>query len=149
MMDQATLQHWVEANNFFQFMDSEERTHLYSFKDHWKFVKPGECVVRVGETDYGFFVIVKGTFSVIKPEDIFLAHLNPGDLFGEVSLKSRRKRYSNVVADEEGIVFKVDDILLKKISPALHLKIKNQVIEVLIRRLDDMNQRLVKLTRMR
>ncbi|CAI2719590.1 cyclic nucleotide-binding domain-containing protein [Nitrospina watsonii] len=148
-MDQATLQHWVEANNFFQFMNSEERSHLYSFKSHWKFVKPGDYVVRVGDADYGFFVIIKGTFSVIKPDDIFLSHLNPGDLFGEISLKSPRKRYSNVVADEEGIVFKVDAMLLDKISSNLHLKIKNQVIEVLIRRLDDMNQRLVKLTRMR
>ena len=148
-MDQAAIREWMEANQFFKFMTSDERAQLFAYRDHWKSVKPGECVVKVGDADYGFFVIVKGTFSVIKPEDIFLAHLNPGDIFGEISMKSKRKRTSNVVSDEDGIVLKVDELIMDKMTPGLQLKIKNQVIEVLLRRLDDLNQRLVKLTRMR
>jgi len=148
-MDQAAIREWMDANHFFKFMTSDERAQLFAYRDHWKFVKPGESVVRVGDADYGFFVVVKGTFSVIKPEDIFLAHLNPGDIFGEINMKSQRKRTSNVIADEDGIVFKVDELVMDKLTAALQLKIKNQVIEVLLRRLDDLNQRLVKLTRMR
>jgi CRP-like cAMP-binding protein len=148
-MDQSALREWMDTNHFFKFMTSDERAQLFAYRDHWKFFKAGESVVKVGDADYGFFVIVKGTFSVIKPEDIFLAHLNPGDIFGEISMKSKRKRTSNVIADEEGIVLRVDELILEKISPGLQLKIKNQVIEVLLRRLDDLNQRLIKLTRMR
>lgn len=148
-MDQSAIREWMDINHFFKFMTTDERAQLLAYRDHWKFVKTGESVVRVGDADYGFFVIVKGTFSVIKPEDVFLAHLNPGDIFGEISLKSKRKRTSNVIADEEGIVLKVDELIMDKMSPGLQLKIKNQVIEVLLRRLDDLNQRLVKLTRMR
>lgn len=146
-MDPEQLMALTEGNPFFKFMKTEERRQLCSFNNAWQTYASGSHLIRAGDKDYGLFVLVKGSASVIKPKDIFLAQLKEGEIFGEISFKTHKPRFSSVIADEDCTVFKMDEAFLEKLGPDLQIKIKDQIIGVLISRLEDMNQRLIKLTR--
>jgi len=59
----------------------------------------GRRIARQGEIETGFFMIVAGSASVVRDGDV-LAHLGPGDFFGELSLLDRQPRMASVTADE-------------------------------------------------
>ncbi|OGO57102.1 MAG: hypothetical protein A2V85_17995 [Chloroflexi bacterium RBG_16_72_14] len=60
---------------------------------------PAERVIaRQGEIGTGFFVVVDGTVRVIR-DGIVVAHLGPGEFFGELSLLDGGPRVAQVVAD--------------------------------------------------
>ena len=59
----------------------------------------GRRIARQGEIETGFFLIVTGAASVVRDGEV-LAHLGPGDFFGELSLLDRQPRVASVTADE-------------------------------------------------
>jgi CRP/FNR family cyclic AMP-dependent transcriptional regulator len=61
---------------------------------------PGDRVIaRQGEVGTGFFVIVSGEVRVIRDGET-LAHLGPGEFFGELSVLDGRPRIAQVVSAE-------------------------------------------------
>ena len=66
----------------------------------------------------------------------------PGAIFGEVTLKAQRIRTSSAVADENIVAFKVDGKLAGKLPSGIMLKMKDQVIALLINRLEEVNKKL-------
>ncbi|MGZ6269538.1 MAG: cyclic nucleotide-binding domain-containing protein [Candidatus Limnocylindrales bacterium] len=58
----------------------------------------GRPIVRQGEVGNGLFVLVSGAARVVRDGEV-LAHLGPGDFFGELSLLDRQPRIASVVAD--------------------------------------------------
>jgi putative ABC transport system ATP-binding protein len=64
-----------------------------------RFVR-GETVIREGEPGEEFFLISDGEVEVIRAEHE-VAHLGPGDFFGEVALISGEPRNATVVAVNE------------------------------------------------
>jgi CRP-like cAMP-binding protein len=58
----------------------------------------GHVIARQGEIGTGFFVVVEGTVRVVRDGEI-LAHLGPGEFFGELSVLDRMPRNASVVAD--------------------------------------------------
>ena len=129
---------------FFSEMDEADREHLLSQKAHWVNFNPQEKILKEDEVDYGFFVIMEGEVSVMrsKPTEISLAQLVPGSIFGEITMKAKRPRSSSIEADNEVTLFKVDSQLLDQLSPELTIKIKDQIINVVITRLDEVNHQL-------
>ncbi|MCZ6541089.1 MAG: cyclic nucleotide-binding domain-containing protein, partial [Nitrospinae bacterium] len=125
-------------------MDNAEREGLLAYEKHWMQFKPQEKILKEDEVDYGFFVLLEGKVSVLrgKPTEVTLAQLVPGALFGEITMKTQRPRTSSIEADEEVTVLKVDGLLIDKLSPGLIIKVKDQIIDLVITRLDEMNNRL-------
>ena len=61
---------------------------------------PAERVIaRQGEIGTGFYVIVAGSARVVR-DGATVAHLGPGDFFGELSVLDGRPRVAQVVSDE-------------------------------------------------
>jgi CRP/FNR family cyclic AMP-dependent transcriptional regulator len=58
----------------------------------------GHVIARQGEIGTGFFVVVEGTVRVVRDGEV-LAHLGPGEFFGELSVLDRMPRNASVVAD--------------------------------------------------
>lgn len=58
----------------------------------------GHVIVRQGEIGTGFFVVVDGSVRVIRDGTV-LAHLGPGDFFGELSVLDGRPRNAMVSAE--------------------------------------------------
>jgi CRP-like cAMP-binding protein len=59
----------------------------------------GHVIARQGEIGTGFFVVVTGSVRVVRDGEV-LAHLGPGDFFGELSVLDGRPRNAMVAADE-------------------------------------------------
>jgi len=143
-MNKENLLTLMDKTPFFREMDSAERESLLTFENHWIQFKPQEKILSEDEVDYGFFVLLAGQVSVMrsKPAEISLAQLVSGSIFGEITLKAKRPRTSSIEADEEVTVFKVDNQLVDQLDPKMIIKIKDQVIDLVISRLDEVNNRL-------
>lgn len=75
-------------------------------------MKAGESVIRQGDEGDYFYVIVKGTCSVIREtplnkQGIKLAELGMGDTFGEEALISDAKRNANVTMNTDGTLMRL------------------------------------------
>ena len=143
-MNKDKLVKLMDKTPFFKEMDKADRENLLSHKNHWMQFKPQEKVLKEDEVDYGFFVLLEGQVSVMrsKPTEVSLAQLVPGAMFGEITMKAKRPRSSSIEADNYVTVFKVDSQLLDQLSPELIIKIKDQIIDLVITRLDEGNNRL-------
>ena len=58
----------------------------------------GRTIVRQGEVGTGFFLIASGGARVVRDGEA-IAHLRPGEFFGELSILDRQPRIAQVVAD--------------------------------------------------
>jgi CRP-like cAMP-binding protein len=89
----------------------------------------GRTIVRHGEIGTGFFVVVRGTARVIR-DGRDIAHLGPGEFFGELSVLDGGPRIAQVVADEETTCLAVASWDLERIlleQPALTLAILREL----------------------
>jgi CRP-like cAMP-binding protein len=55
-------------------------------------------IARQGEIGTGFFVVVAGSVRVVRDGDV-LAHLGPGEFFGELSILDGQPRNAMVAAE--------------------------------------------------
>ena len=143
-MNKGELLKAMDDISFFRDMNKEEREKLLSFEDHWMDIPAQEKILKEGEVDAGFFVLMKGTVSITKtfPTEAHLAQLVPGAVFGEVTLRSQRVRNSNVMADIDCLILRIDYQLIGHLSLELLVKVKDQIVELLISRLDEVNKQL-------
>ena len=58
----------------------------------------GHVINRQGEIGTGFFVIVSGGVRVVR-DGAVVAHLGPGEFFGELSVLDRQPRNASVIAE--------------------------------------------------
>ncbi len=129
---------------FFDAMNEDERKELISMSGHVMSFEEKETIVRQGEIDKAFFIVLEGSLSVTrdKPPEVFLAQLVPGSLFGELTLRGERVRSSSVSADDSVVVLKINQSLLDKVSASVSTKIKDKIIDHLVSRLDQMSIKL-------
>lgn len=74
----------------------------------------GETVIREGDDGDHFFHIVSGAMNVVKGGQV-VAHLGPGDFFGEISLVTGDKTNATVTAERESVVLTVSSALFKQV----------------------------------
>ena len=79
---------------------------------------------------------------------ILLAKLKPGELFGEMAMFCDKKRTSDAVAGDDVQLLKIDEDFCKKAKPFIVDKLKNYFIELLINRLDAMNESLMAVSKL-
>ena len=58
----------------------------------------GHVIARQGEIGTGFFVVVEGMVRVVRDGEV-IAHLGPGEFFGELSVLDRMPRNASVAAE--------------------------------------------------
>lgn len=129
---------------FFKGMDEDELYELTTMNANILGFEEGECILRQDEIDKAFYIVLDGSLSVTrnKPPEVFLAQLAPGSLFGELTLRADRPRNSSITADNEVVVLKVNTSLLGKVAPSISSKIKDKIIDHLVQRLDELNNKL-------
>ncbi|MBF0262906.1 MAG: cyclic nucleotide-binding domain-containing protein [Magnetococcales bacterium] len=140
------IQELMKQIEFFWDFTEEERKALIAADSFFNTYQDGEFLVTEGDEDDSLFVILKGEAKVVRRDypDRILATLEAGAVVGEVSFLTRRKRTTNVIAFGETTVFRIDSYSMTRehLDQALQTKIKNQLIEILVRRLDDANKAL-------
>ena len=113
--------------------------------------KPGENIITEGELTRSLYLLLQGSCLITKTEDdtkIRLSKLSPGEVFGEMSFFSDKPRQSTVSATEKVKVMKMDDDFFKKVDPDVRDKIKDYLIELLIKRLDNMNAAIMRISKL-
>ena len=131
---------------FFNELSKKEKKLLADLEDHILQVGPMERILNENSVDEAFYILLEGKVSVTKnkPPEITVAQLVPGAIFGEITLKGQRPRTSSITADDDVVALKIDRPLInKELDPTLANKIKDQVIDLLVRRLDEMNNKMV------
>jgi CRP-like cAMP-binding protein len=98
---QRLLSTVVATHPLFRPFDSEQRRGLMEmFKS--KPFKKGDAILQEGKKGTGLFLLLNGKLSVVKTRDdgqeLELAELGPGDLFGEMSLLTNQPTTASVVA---------------------------------------------------
>ena len=94
----------------------------------------GEPIIRQGDPGESMFVVLSGTVEVTAAEDglgpVALAHLGPGDFFGEMSLMTGAARSATVTAVAETQVLEVDKVSFRGVlaaEPSLVAKISDSL----------------------
>ena len=110
--------------------------------------KKDDVIIKEGDTFTSLYILIKGTILITKAEiGIPIAKLSQGALFGEMSFFTKKPRYSNVIAEENVLVMKLDKSFFDVVDVGIKDKIKDYLIELLINRLDATNESLSKISK--
>jgi serine/threonine protein kinase len=104
----------------------------------WREYSTGDEIVREGEMDDRFYVIVDGNVTV-QTGGRAVGVLGDGDCFGESSYVAGVKRNSTIRADEPVTVLSVSATLLEQVSTDCQLRFNKVFLRSLIRRLEGSN----------
>ena len=92
----------------------------------------GENIIKEGEHDTSLYLLIRGSATVTKKGyGSSVALLTAGSVFGEISFLARKPRQSNVIANENILVIKMDDAYFAKLDSTIQDKINKYLIELL------------------
>ena len=160
-MDKNPILEFIERLPFFQEFSDEEKAKLVNTSGIFEKYKDGETIISEGDSGSALFVVLTGSIRITKstlapvrdghislqePEEITIAELKAGSIFGEVSLISNRPRNTNALADsQQVVVMKITQEIIDKFNLVIQKKFQAQLILTLVQRLDDMNSKYIKL----
>ncbi|MFC1815411.1 cyclic nucleotide-binding domain-containing protein [Thermodesulfobacteriota bacterium] len=131
---------------------SEKEVKMFAEMDHATILyKQGDCITKEGESSTALYLIVKGSVMITRTRDkakIRIAKLGSGEIFGEMAFFAKKARNSDVTANEDIVTIRMDNDFFEKINPGIKDKIKNYLIELLITRLDTMNESIMRISKL-
>jgi len=81
-----------------------------------------------------------------EPRNITLVELKAGSIFGEILLISHLPRNTSAItSSNQVVVIKITNEIIEKFNLAIQKYFQNQLLQILVERLDDMNKKLIKL----
>jgi len=117
---------------FHDFSHTEIRELLKAAE--WREYAPLQDIVRQGEMDDRFYIIVRGDVAV-EVDGKQLGQLSPGDCFGESSVVPNARRQATIRALEPVTLLQVSSTLLETLSAACQLRFNRMFLQTLIQRL--------------
>lgn len=137
---------FLSNNPLFSELTSREQLFLTEYM-HARHYDPGETIYAEGDIGSGFYLLRTGqvllSFEIPDGDSIELAHLMPGDFFGETALTEPAQRLTTATAiDACELVglFRSDLQQLAKNRPALCNKVLVSLNQVLSRRIRTMEK---------
>ena len=134
----------VESLPFFKEFSDAEREKVVHTSGIFEKYKAGNAIISEGETTAAVFVILKGTVAIqkkvkvdvtenhISPQkqvDFAIKKLNPGSIFGEISLISQRPRNTSAIASSnQVVVMKITNEIIENFNLAIQKYFENQLI---------------------
>ena len=145
-MDNEQTFELIDKLSFFAGFTQEEKQFLSTLESHIYKYQPSEIIIKEGKTDYSFFVLLKGVVCIVKsyPMGLTIAKLKAGAVFGEIAYVAKRKRTTSVIADGDVIALKIDTKNIDALKPAIPTKLKDSLIEILVKRLEAMNEQILR-----
>ena len=101
---------------------------------HWQDYNLGEEIVKEGEMDDRFYIIVSGNCAVER-NGVSVGILSLGECFGETSYVPGAKRRATIRATDAVTVLKVSSTLLEQVSASCQLRFNQVFLRTLIGRL--------------
>ena len=100
----------------------------------WHEYRDGDDIVREGEIDDRFYIIVTGGVTV-QTTGRNIGSLSSGDCFGETSYVRGAKRQASIRARGAVTILRVSSSLMEQVSSACHLRFNKVFLRALITRL--------------
>jgi serine/threonine protein kinase len=100
----------------------------------WHEYKDDEDIVREGEVDDRFYIIVAGSVQV-QANGHSIGKMTNGDCFGETSYVRGAKRQASIRADGQVTILRVSSTLMEQVSSACQLRFNKVFLRSLITRL--------------
>jgi eukaryotic-like serine/threonine-protein kinase len=100
----------------------------------WHEYRSGDDIVKEGEIDDRFYIIVSGNVSV-QANGNSIGTLGPGDCFGETSYVRGAKRQASIRAEGAVTILRVSSTLMEQVSSACQLRFNKVFLRSLITRL--------------
>jgi CRP-like cAMP-binding protein len=162
-LDKSPIEKFIEELEFFKEFSDAERKKLVNASGIFEKFNVGEVIVSEGEflLSNAAYLILTGTvviqkkskvdvknnhISLQQPGIITIAELKAGSIFGEISLISHRARNSSaIVSSNQVVVMKITNESIEKFDLAIQKKFQSQLIIVLVERLENMNEKFIKL----
>jgi CRP/FNR family transcriptional regulator, cyclic AMP receptor protein len=154
------IEKFIDSLPFFKEFSAAEREKVVQTSGVFEKYKAGKVILSEGEKTAAVFVILKGTIAIqkkvkvdvtenhIPPQkqvDLTIKELKAGSIFGEISLISQRPRNSSAIASsDQVVVMKITEELIEKFNFSIQRKIQNQLVQILVERLEDMNEQFIK-----
>ena len=117
---------------FHEFSHAEIREVLRA--SDWHEYRDADDIVREGEIDDRFYIIVSGNVSV-QANGNAIGTLGPGDCFGETSYVHGAKRQASIRAEGPVTILRVSSTLMEQVSSACQLRFNKVFLRSLITRL--------------
>ena len=160
-MEKNPIEEFIEKLPFFKEFSESEGAKLVNTSGIFEKFKSNEVIISEGDMDASVFVILTGSILIKKkpkvnvkenhislqdPEVITIAELKAGSIFGEISLISKHPRNTSAIAaSEQVVVMKITNEIIEKFNLAIQKKFQSQLVHILVQRLDEMNERYIKL----
>src|SRR5210317_1835980 len=100
----------------------------------WHEYRDNDDIVKEGEIDDRFYIIVSGDVSV-QANGNTIGTLGPGDCFGETSYVRGAKRQASIKADGAVTILRVSSTLMEQVSSSCQLRFNKVFLRSLITRL--------------
>ena len=145
-MDNEQTFELIDKLSFFAGFTQEEKQFLSTLESHIYKYFPADVIIKEGETDYSFYVLLKGVVCIVKsyPKELTITKLKAGAVFGEIAYVAKRKRTTSVIADGDVIALKIDTNNIDTLKPDIPTKLKDNLIEILVKRLEAMNEQILR-----
>ena len=116
-----------------------------------KYEKRGYTIFNDGGKGSSMFVILEGVINITrenlhgnKVKSVVLAKLKKGSVFGEISLLSNQRRTTSAITESSLVILmEINKETLESFDLSMRELFHKEMISILIRRLDDMNKRLI------
>lgn len=139
------LQLLARLEFFKDFADTDKQL-LVEGKGMIVVAEEGEYIIKQDSIDPTMYIPLSGELEVrvrnADGQQVKIAELLPGETVGEVAFLMDTPRTASVVAKEQSILFRCSRAGLKTLAPSAREKVKDQIINKLVERLQQKNQQL-------
>lgn len=127
---------------FFTKFSVEERKAFFTRNLEFLRCRPGELIIKEGEAQNGFFIVLSGRASVYLNNGLDkVAEVQGGYFIGEGAFINNSPHSASIKADIETYVLRLDRESLNRFPASIREKVKDQIIAGMAMRLRDMNIR--------
>ena len=102
---------------------------------NWKNYPPGTAIIKQGDVDDSFYVLLSGVVSIEKDRQL-IGNLQEGDCFGEMGYLSKTERTATVVSKTEVSLIKVNSSTLNRAEEGTQLRFLKAFVSTVINRLE-------------
>lgn len=131
----------IDSVPFFGGFSEDEKRIIINSDSYFESFEAEDRIIEEGSRDSVLYIIIKGKAVVTKNShpDRIIATLEAGTVMGELSFLTNRPRSTNVTATTKVVCFTLNSETMKLLDSSMQHKIKDQLIDILVRRLDEMN----------
>jgi CRP-like cAMP-binding protein len=139
----------IDKLSIFKDLTEDEKNLLAQLDHEILTYQARDQIVKENDPSNDMYLLLDGSCIVTRMQEdknLQLAKIASGELFGEMSMFSKRTRTTNVVAKSDVTVLKMDRSFFQKITPEMTVKIYSYIISLLCDRLDKMNENIVRIS---